>query len=83
VRLAGERLSSEHRDRREHTRGIRVASRLDRVNDRKGNFCWHLGLLQRPKQGGGELLQLSRLTQRRRVIEHRSEHRDDLLAQDL
>jgi hypothetical protein len=81
--VPGERLSGKHGKRREHTHGIHVATRFNRVKDRERNPCRHLGLLQRYEQGDSELLQLGRVLQRRHPVKDCHELRDDLLAQDL
>ena len=83
VRSGGERLGGDHGERRKHARGVGVAARLERLNDRGRNLPWHVGLLQRHEQGGGELLQLGRIIERRSIIEHGDERRDDLLVQEL
>ena len=82
-RARGERLGGQHAERREHPRRTLVAARLDRLHDREPDVIWHVGLLDRHEHGGGELLQRGRIVERCRVVEHRDERRDDLLAQDL
>ena len=83
VSLPGERLRRQHRERGEHPRGVGVAARLERLDDRRGDLRREPGLGERDEQGGGQVLQLGRVLERRRVLEQREELRDDLLAQDV
>ena len=83
LRLRGERLGGQDGDRREHPGRARVAARLDRRKHRGHRLRRQLGLLERHEHGRGELLQLGRVLERRRAVEHRGERRDDLLVQDL
>ena len=61
----------------------RAAARLDRLKQHGHRLPRQLGLLERHEHAGGELLQLGRTLERRRVVEHRQERRDDLLVHDL
>jgi len=83
LRPRGERLGGDHGERRQHPRGVGVAARLDRREDRGRDLLWHLGLLQREHEHGGEVLQLGGIVERRRVVEHGDERRNDLLVQNL
>lgn len=83
MRLSGERLGGKHPERCEHTRGIRVASLLNRHKDHGRDLRWHLGLLQRYEQCHGELLQLGRILERGHFVEDRHQLRGDLLVRDV
>ena len=83
ARQRTERFGGEHRERRQHTSGVRIAAGFDPLDNRARDIGRQLSLLERDQQGRGQLLQLGWVVELWRAVKHRDELRDDLRVQDL
>jgi hypothetical protein len=60
-----------------------IPASLERTHDSRAHLCRYLRLFHGDEEGRGELLQLGGIAERRFVVEHLQELRNDLAAQNL